>query len=81
MCCPSFEPRPNRVGDLIQIEVLAHPVPNHRPGLTPNASCRISLREQGNGVVEPQELDERPWISSRVFAPSSHRLETGLHSA
>jgi hypothetical protein len=57
--------------------MLADSIPHNRARFPSNTSCRVALFQKGDGVVEPQQLDERARISLRVLAPGSNGLESG----
>jgi hypothetical protein len=60
----------------VHFDDLAHAIPYHPPRFTPDATSCIVPGEQGDRVIEPQELDERAWIDARILLSTSHCLET-----
>ena len=74
--CPGLKERPHRSGDLVHFEMFANSVPDYPAWLPLNTARCIALRQKGNGIIEPQQFDERTGIPSRVVPATPHGFES-----
>ncbi len=76
--CPRLEPDAHGIGDLVDVETFADPLPHDSTGFAANPPRRAVSIQQTDRLIGPQEFDQRARISSGVPRWTAYRPESKL---